>query len=474
MKRYGPSDPSPAAKRAAPASGEPVMPALDPKMKFENDWARKIRDYTPDVHKEFLEHRAAVEKLPDKVSLSDQVAKTKEYFENGIKNNTKRLFLDGQKSAMVEIAKHLPNNKEMEEFDQFVAIAQTAFDKIAKGQKNPYIDGVNNIRNKIHACWDVMREILNKKEPMPIRHPDNQIELMGGKTSNPQAIVDYAHYIVDTFGEAECPNAAAFIKRNKTTLPNPAPEVAPAPARAGRGIKDVPAPKPVSAPVPAPGRGRGRGAKATPAPESVPAPVPPLGRGGGRGAKTAPAPGRGGGRGSRPAPATPAVVGEDPAAAAAHAATKDKKKKETQQAVRNALEFQKRIKDAVSAALEKAAETPDLAKGDDRYHWKSAWNAAIGVAAAMFPNDDAKLEQARQMTLVFFREFAKKDGKDAAGGAAGPDGVETDAEEEAEEEEEEEEEEEGEEEEEEEEEGDDEMEEEEEERVAGGDLPDRE
>ena len=103
--------------------------------------------------------------------------------------------------------------------------------------------------------------------------PDNQIELMGGKTINPQAIVDYAQYIVDTFGATECPNAVAFIKRNKTTLPNPVPEVAPA-----------------LAPVPAPGRGRGRGTKAAPAPEPVPAPVPAPGRGGGRGTKAAPAP----------------------------------------------------------------------------------------------------------------------------------------------------------------------------------------
>ena len=84
------------------------------------------------------------------------------------------------------------------------------------------------------------------------------------------------------------------------------------------------------------------------------------------------------------------VVGADPTAAAARVATTNYTKKEAKQAVRKALEFQKRIEDAVSAALDKAAETPERAKDDDRYYWNRAWRAAFVVAADMYPDDEEK------------------------------------------------------------------------------------
>ena len=128
---------------------------------------------------------------------------------------------------------------------------------------------------------------------------------------------------------------------------------------------------------------------------------------------------------------------------------------DTHKANKKLLEFQKRIKDAVFAALDKAQETPERAKEDERYYWKSAWRAAFVVAANMYPDDDAKTQEARQLALEAFDEFAGKDGagadagadmdgagsaagvdKDGAGaaGATGPDAEQTDASEEEEEE----------------------------------------
>ena len=92
----------------------------------------------------------------------------------------------------------------MKEFNEYLDTAKTAFDKVAPGLLNPYFPAVVNLKNKINECWKVFTEIVTTKEPRPIRHPDNQIELMGSRSANPKAVVDYAQHIVDTFGAAEC------------------------------------------------------------------------------------------------------------------------------------------------------------------------------------------------------------------------------------------------------------------------------
>ena len=171
----------------------------------------------------------------------------------------------------------------MKEFNEYLDTAKTAFDKVAPGLLNPYFPAVVNLKNKINECWKVFTEIVTTKEPRPIRHPDNQIELMGSRSANPKAVVDYAQHIVGQ------PNAAAkFLRANKKILPDPVTYAAPAPARGGRGSKAAPA----SPPAPAPARG-GRGSKAHP-----PTPVAP----------------------PRPAVTPAPAIGLDPLAAAAREA----------------------------------------------------------------------------------------------------------------------------------------------------------
>ena len=104
---------------------------------------------------------------------------------------------------MVQIGQHLPDKDDMKEFSKYLELAQMAFDKVAPGTPNPFLHAVFKLKNKINECWKVVTEIVMTKEPRPIRHPDNQIELMGSRKANPKAIVDYAKHIVDMFGGAD-------------------------------------------------------------------------------------------------------------------------------------------------------------------------------------------------------------------------------------------------------------------------------
>ena len=226
---------------------------------------------------------------------------------------------------------------------------------------------------------------MSTNEPVPIMHPDYRIELMGTKKSNPQAIVDYAEFIVKTFGEADCPNAARFIKHHGKTIPNVVPGAVA--AKKPRATKDKPAPKAQTAP---------------PAPKASTAPV------------------------------APSAAGGVAALSAASAAARNRHVTDKSKQVKAAQTFQTQIKDAVFAAFKEAEKTPDLAKDDAHYYWNRGYAAATAVVDLVYPGNDAKKEEVYKITEGFFDEyFLPPD----AGAGAGDDPASTEVSEEEEEEE---------------------------------------
>ena len=393
MKRLAPSAataaavkrPALAASAPAAAPAQPLMPADDPNLKFHENWAKRYPQYTRKVHEQVQQLLAEVGNVPDELALSDKDAKAKEYFDTGAEINIQRQQHEGKQMAMLQMFDYLPQQEDMDNFEKYVNAAQKVFDRMAPGTPNPFLPYVTNLKDKINGCWGVFREIMSTNEPVPIMHPDYRIELMGTKQSNPQAIVDYAEFIVKTFGEADCPNAARFIKHHRKIIPNVVP--AAAPAKKPRATKDKPAPKPPTAP---------------PAPKAPAAPV------------------------------APAPAGGVAALAAAAAALRNRLVTHKSKQVKAAQTFQTQIKDAVFAALKEAEKTPDLAKDDEYYYWNKAYAAATAVADSLYPDDDAKKEEVDKLTGDLFDEYFKKPD---AGAGAGDDAASTEVSEEEEEEE---------------------------------------
>ena len=318
---------------AAAAAPKPDKPINDPRFKFHNNWPAKFPNYTYEVHEQTQKLLEAVKALPDSEVLSHKDAKTKEYFDTMSKENKARLIHAGKKEAIVQIVNQMPDSNDLKALQVLLEDADSILRQNDPNHNHPAFPVVRNMIAKFKACSKEMGAILSHEEPVPILHPDCRIELMGLKKNNPKALVDYAKHIVQTFGEDECPNAVAILKRESVD----------APARVTRH------------------KGGGRGS--TPPDAS-----------------------------DQPAPA----AGDDALDALADVldqSAREKSKKAgnvTKVPVeRSAVEkFNQTVHDAVIQALDAAQKKPNADKKADDYYMNVALEAAEAVAEAVYPGMD--------------------------------------------------------------------------------------